>query len=466
MGIAKDHALFIREAAATGDAKATIGAEPFHASWDWTGQSLTLETDRFGLQPVFYRQAEGFFAVSTTIDALLQADEAFDWGALGLFLRLGFFIDNDTPFRDIRLAPADSTLRWRDGALTIEARRRPQVRPYTGSRQQAKDIYIELFREGLKGLIEAYQDAPISCPLSGGRDSRHIFLELSRLGVPFRAFTVALDNANDDSIAAALCAQFQVEHTIVPMGRPSLKTARAMQAATNYATIEHRWMVGMAEAIPSGVVFDGVAGDVLSAGHFATERMLSQFRQRNLEALAEDLLKGEEGLRNLLQPWLYEKVNREEAKQRLVNELARHVETPSPIASFFLANRTRRVASLMATTVFKHCQGLMPFFLDPVHDFLFALPGEMTVDYKLHSETLAQAFPECTHPYSEKHAPAARKALMAEALAASAEWRGIANMGFLRTRLSRGTVHGAYSARSDWVVDIPHYLHHVGVGRS
>ena len=462
----KDYLLTICDGTAVGDTRATIGAEPFHASWEWDGRTLTLKTDRFGLQQVFYRQTEKSFAVSTTIDGLRQPDEAFDWGALGLFLRLGFYIDNDTPYREIRLAPADSILRWQDRALTIEARQRPQVRPYVGTRQQAKDIYIELFREGVKGLLDAYQGVPISCPLSGGRDSRHIFLELSRLGTPFRAFTVALDNANDDSIAAALCAQFNVAHTIVPMGRPSLQTARAMQSGTNYATIEHRWMVGMAETIQGGVVFDGVAGDVLSAGHFATERMLSQFRRHKLEELADDLLKAEDGLRNLLQPWLYANVTRADAKERLVQELARHGDNPSPIASFFLANRTRRVASLMATTVFKHCQGLMPFFLDPVYDFLFALPGEMTVDHKLHSETLSQAFPECTHPYSEKHAPASQRALMAEALAASAEWRKIVDMGFLRKRLSRGIVQGSYSARSAWLVDIPCYLHHVGVGRS
>lgn len=425
---------------------------------------LRLETDRFGLQPIFYRRSGDFFAVSSSIDMLRQQGDEFDWCALGLFFRLSFFLDNDTPFRDIHLVPADSVLRWEDGELSIETRTRPPVRSYTGSRQSAMDTYIELFREQFRVLVDGYSGVTLSCPLSGGRDSRHIFLELIKMGAPFHAFTVDLDNADDAPIAAALCAQYKVPHTIVPPEEPALKVAREMNAATHYATLEHRWMTGMVKAIPPGIVFDGVAGDVLSAGHFATEPMLSQFRRSALDELAEDLLVEEVALRSLLQPWLYAKLNREEAKHRLVGALARHVDVPSPIASFFLASRTRRVASLMATTVFGHCLGLMPFFLDPVYDFLFTLPGEMTVDFQLHSDVLAQEFPECRHPYSRKHAPATARRFMAEALTASSQWSEIANMGFLVPRLLRGSVDGVYSRDSSWLVAIPQYLHQIGVG--
>lgn len=459
----KHRALFVRRGVATGDSQAEIGPDPFRAWWNWNGRSLRLETDRFGLQPVFYRHSGDFFAVSSSIDMLRQQGDDFDWCALGLFFRLSFFLDNDTPFREIHLAPADSILLWEDGKLSIDTRTRPPVRSYAGSRQSAMDTYIGIFREQFRALVEGYSGVTISCPLSGGRDSRHIFLELIKMGVPFRSFTVDLDNADDAPIAAALCAQYKAPHTIVPMEEHSLKVAREMNAATHYATIEHRWMTGMVKAIPPGIVFDGVAGDVLSAGHFATEKLLSQFRRGALEELAEDLLVEEEGLRALLQPWLYAKLNREEAKHRLVGALIRHVDAPSPIASFFLANRTRRVASLMATTVFGHCLGLMPFFLDPVYDFLFTLPGEMTVDFQLHSDVLAQEFPECRHPYSKKHAPATARRFMAEALTVSSQWSGIANMSFLVPRLLRGSVDGAYSGGGSWLVAIPQYLHQIGV---
>jgi hypothetical protein len=302
--------------------------------------------------------------------------------------------------------------------------------------------------------------------LSGGRDSRHIFLELTRLGTPFKAFTVDVDNADDAAIAAALCAQYQVPHTVVPMSRPSLAQSRSMELATHYATIEHRWMTGMVEVIPEGVVFDGVAGDVLSAGHFSSERRLSLYRSSQFEELAASLPGvDEKSLRALLAPWLYEKISSANATLRLVNEVAGYADTPSPIAEFFLANRTRRVASLMATAVFSHCVGLTPFFLGPVYELLITLPGEMTVDTKLHTETIAQAFPECKHAYSQKRKPSTARRYMAEALTASAAWRQIANMDYLLPRLARGSVDGAYSARSGWLVNVAQYLHHIGVGR-
>ncbi len=458
--------LRVSRGVASGERRVVLGPAPFHASWDWDGRRLALRTDRHGLQPVFYRTSGDYVAVSSSIEALRQPGDELDWCALGLFLRLGFFIGNDVPFLDIHRAPPDAILHWEGGQLSVEFNRRPVVRAYGGSRQSAAKEYVELFRSSLRDLVEQHPSEQISCPLSGGRDSRHIFLELARMRVPFRAFSVDLDNSNDATVAAAICAQYQVPHTVVPMPSSSLAVASAMNVGTHYATIEHRWMTPMIDAIPTGVVFDGVAGDVLSASRFANERRLTLFRKGALEEIADDLLGNDVALRALLQPWLYARLSRDDAKGRLMEELARHVDTPSPIASFVLANRTRRVTSLMSTAVFGDHISLMPFLSDVVFDFLFTLPGEMTVDLKLHDEALAQAFPECRHPFSKKSPPASTRGLMAEAFIASAQWRKIANMKFLLPRLARGAVDGRYSARSSWLAEIPQYLHQVGVGVS
>lgn len=224
-------------------------------------------------------------------------------------------------------------------------------------------------------------------------------------------------------------------------------------------------MTDLVAAIPQGVVFDGVAGDVLSGGLFASEKRLSQFRNGQFEELADSLLKNEEGLRALLKPWLYEKISGADARRRLVSELARYADAPNPIAAFFLPNRTRRVTSLMTTAVFKHCVGLMPYLHEPVYEFLISLPGEMTVDAEFHNEAITQAFPACRHSYARKRTPSGSRRFMAEALMASTQWRRIANMNYLLPRLSRGSVDRAYSARSDWLINVVQYIHHIGVGR-
>jgi asparagine synthase (glutamine-hydrolysing) len=458
-----ERSLFIRNGAASGETEAVIGLSPFDSRWHWNGDSLTIEVDRFGLQPVFYRQAKNFFAVSSAIETLRQPGDEFDWCAIGLFLRLSYFLCNDTPFREIRRAPPDSILRWKDGVFTIEERGRPPVRAYAGSRQNAKKIYTGLFRENLLEVVNRYPDMPISCPLSGGRDSRHIALELKRLGIPFHAYTIDVDVSNEGQISAALCAQYGIPHTVAPMGPISLETNRRLNVATDYGTLEHRWTAVMAQIIPRSILFDGVAGDVLSAGHFSSEKLLSQFRRGAVEEIAEGLLTGEDTLQGLLRPWLYAKMDRAEARQRLIEELARHVDTPSPVASFYLASRTRRVASLMGTAVFENGMGMMPFLVDPVYDFLFSLPGEMTVDFQLHTEMLAEAFPECRVPYPEKHPGRPERALMAEAMKEAVKWRDIVSLSTLLPRLTRAMVDGTYALRSDWLVTVPQYLHQIGV---
>lgn len=120
----------------------------------------------------------------------------------------------------------------------------------------------------------------------------------------------------------------------------------------------------------------------------------------------------------------------------------------------------------MSTALFGDHIGLMPFLTDTVFDFLFALPGEMTVGLEFHNETLAQAFPECIHPFSRKRPPAPTRQLMADAIMASARWRTIANMNFLLPRLGRGSLDGGYSSHSSWLAEIPQYLHQIGVGSS
>jgi hypothetical protein len=118
--------------------------------------------------------------VSPSLVKLVEAGAptGFDEAALAVFLRLGFFLGDDTPFQSIRTLPR--TARSPEaGTVTISGGYR-FVRPQRLSRDAAIDGFIDLFRQAMSRRPPVGQDVVV--PLSGGRDSRHILLELCESG--------------------------------------------------------------------------------------------------------------------------------------------------------------------------------------------------------------------------------------------------------------------------------------------
>ena len=152
-----------------------------YAEWEWDGDRLLVRNDRYGFYPLYYFHGPGGIGVSPSLVRLLAegAPPGLDEDALAVFLRLGFFLGEDTPFASVRALPPAATLRWADGRLSL-AGGPPRLPPQSMSRDAAVDAYIALFRQAMQRRPSP--EAPAILPLSGGRDSRHILLELCASG--------------------------------------------------------------------------------------------------------------------------------------------------------------------------------------------------------------------------------------------------------------------------------------------
>src|SRR3989338_9822448 len=79
------------------------GAKPdgVFAEWSWDGNQLTVTNDRYGLFPLYYCCADNEIYLSTSIRQMLAlgAPKDLDYDALAVFLRIGLFIGDDTPFK-------------------------------------------------------------------------------------------------------------------------------------------------------------------------------------------------------------------------------------------------------------------------------------------------------------------------------------------------------------------------------
>jgi asparagine synthase (glutamine-hydrolysing) len=371
-----------------------------YAGWAWDGKTLRAWVDRYGMWPLFYAGDDRHVLVSDSLTALVARlrERSLDHAAIEMFLRLGFFLGNDTPFVAIRAFPPGGALTW-DGALNVTSR--PVASAHSRlSFDQAVDGYIELFRQAVKRRRP--DDGVASLPLSGGRDSRHIALELHASGCAVDEYVTASKSGDDSDIIGArrLAARFGRPHVVVASEGPTLAWEAKKNEITHFCADEHGWIAPVFAYLarrrsPS---FDGIGGDVLSAGLFNTAHRSQLARKGKIESLASDVTRewSPSGdalhvLRSLLDlPF----VHADDIGSRLTTTIAQFTEHPNPISAFFFWNRTRREIGLAPFGLGRASRLYAPFLDREVFHLLASLPPEFSLDGRLHDAALVRAHGE------------------------------------------------------------------------
>jgi len=397
---------------------AQMQPEGIFGQWQWDGTRLSAANDRYGFFPLFWcRTAGGGVCLSSSLVTAVErgASTELDVEALSVFFRLGFFLGDDTPFAGIKVVPPNARFEWRDGQLQCRGRYPAIPTPSGILRDEAIDRYAELFAEAMAKRIPTSDDFAI--PISGGRDSRHILLELHRMGFRPRACVTATDNppdSNEDSrIAAVLCEALGFRHVIVDQ-RLSLFAAQVRKnVETHFCASAHGWYLALADFLSGHTpcTYDGIAGDVLSQSKFLEAELDTTFRSGNIDAACNALISRHgfsySGIRELLKGKLKACFDPEVAKARLTRELVRHLDAPNPVGSFIFWNRTRREIALAPYSLLKGIPRVYAPFLDhKLFDFLSTLPSSMLIDHRFHDDTIARAYPDFAHiPYIDDTAP-------------------------------------------------------------
>lgn len=383
------------------------------AEWSWDGERLTARNDRYGFHPLYYFKRENEVSISHSIVRLLAEGSSaeIDHGSLAVFLRLGYFLGEDTPFRHIRALPPDAAFEWKDGRLTVSGRyalRKPQ----TLTPDAAVDGYISLFREAIRKRLPPSDGFAV--PLSGGRDSRHILLELCESGhrpklcATVRRFPPC--TGEDVRIASLLARAVKADHVAIEQRESRFQAELRKNIATNFCADEHAWLLAVAGYLRGKVetVYDGIGGDVLSESAYLSRERLNQFESGSYETLARGFFVNDsECLDRLIHRGNRQLVDDEPAVHRLIEELKKHESAPNPVTSFVFWNRTRREIALSPYGIFREIPTVFSPFLDhELYDFLSSLPAGLQLDNRIHSDAIRRGFPEYAHiPVENKHAP-------------------------------------------------------------
>ncbi len=373
------------------------------AAWSADEDAIEVRNDRYGFYPLYYFSNGQEFAVSPFVLTLLAlgASRELDDEGLAVFLRLGCFLGEHTPFKQIRALPPGCHLSWSRGSLRVSGGILNATHRDI-DRSAAIDGYIDLFAQAIKR--RAPQGAVV-LPLSGGRDSRHILLELLRQGhAPHLCVTMhhfPPRPSTDLEIASQVVKVADVPQLVVTQPRSFAQAEVVKNLWTNLCTDDHAKYLALARTLTSigaGTVYDGIAGDMLS-GVRDEERLELSFAGR-FEELSEKVLSEDREimLAAALSPGAYGRFGRALARNGLVEELQKHAHQPNPVGSFNFWNRVRRSFALIPYRIYSGAPVVFAPYVDhDLFDFVTSLPGSMLVGRQFHIDAIYRAFPKYAH---------------------------------------------------------------------
>jgi len=375
------------------------------AGWAWNGQTLNVFNDRYGCSPLFYGADSSSIAVSPSITRLLQlgAKPTLDFAALSVFLRMGYFLGDDTPFAAVRALPPAASLCWpretvARGSLTLP-------KPLAVSHREAVAGFIELFRTAIARRPPL---GPFVVPLSGGRDSRHILFELIRQGhrpescITYHHFPPDEDRhctprpEEDVRVAALIAAAVDVPHEILSQPCARIRRELRKNALTSFCAGELVEGMVLADHLDRRevLVYDGIGGDVWSSGLCFDAPRMALLESGRLREIAQWLLgRREKGLEQMLKPATLREMSLELAIERVAAELQRHVGAADPPESFLFWNRIRRQIALGPYGLLRRRKVYSPYLDHDLFDFLASLPAALMVPAGIHTDAILEAYP-------------------------------------------------------------------------
>ncbi len=392
---------------------ADSGIGTLRGAWCWDGETLTAEVDTFGFHTLFYHEKDGVVMVSPSLLELVAqgADCTPDSRALAVFHRMGIFIHDDTPLRHVRSLPPGGRLIWSNGKLHVSGHTDMPVAQQI-SREDAVEGMITLFRDAMRRTLAGW-DGALTLPLSGGRDSRHILLELRHQGRPPDVCVTFHHNGahmNPEALAArALCVRTGARHDVLGHARPRLADALRALVMTGLCADEHAQMMPLHDYFlgRAGAGFDGIAGDILTNPDNDAERFFRLAEKGDYRAIARGMIEGHG--RVISQHGsggagaLWSPGRDDEVAEYVGAAIAAYGDAPDPYQMFWFYHRTRREINFVPQAILSPAKIVFCPYLDETFArFCLSLPYHVTCDQQLHNDAIARAYPDCADiPYAE-----------------------------------------------------------------
>jgi asparagine synthase (glutamine-hydrolysing) len=265
------------------------------ALWDSTRRRLVLARDRFGIKPLYYRDADGELAFASELDALPRGE--IDLDALEAFLAFNSIPAPLSIFREIRKLPAGQVLTWEDGRVELRQYARPG--PLDVRRGGDEAELVEECRARLADSVRAHlvADVPVGVLLSGGVDSGALAALAARESVePVRTFSIGFEEASFDELAGARAVawRYGTRHRELVLRPDAALLLPALAAAFDEPFADSSalptYLVAKLAAEDVKVALSGEGGDELFGGYYTYVADLAAERLGGLATAARPLV--------------------------------------------------------------------------------------------------------------------------------------------------------------------------------
>lgn len=237
------------------------------AVWDSDERTLLLVRDRLGIKPLYYQVNGDRLLFSSEARALPGAGGLLDEYSVAAYLALGWVPGPRTIYRGIHELPPGHCLRWRNGSQEI---RRWWTVPVAAGREKTLDDLGAALEDSVSRHLVA--DVPVGVFLSAGLDSAVIATLAAQADADTTAYTVAFDEAPDETEGAkALASRLGLPQTVVHVtGDDVLGSIGRVVASMDQPTVDgvNSWVVSRgARDCGAVVALSGLGGDELFAGY-------------------------------------------------------------------------------------------------------------------------------------------------------------------------------------------------------
>lgn len=370
--------------------------------WAVRDGAIEITSDPYGYLPLYlFASPERCVVANNPIAAVAAgAPGEPDAAATGLYARLGFYLDDTTPFRHVRRVEAGRTVRWKDGSITVSGDGAPRPGAPLASVDEGVEGYAHLFRQAMRRRPPLVR--PPVLPLSGGRDSRMILLELVAMGEkPDLCVTFGKADEPDAIVAAELARRLGIRHELVDAPTVWLRDELRKHARCGLEAGEHTWMVPLFSRLRelAGGWHDGLGVGAMTRGETCQPAFLERFERGDMPGWSEELFRWTFGV----PPATAERLGKvagwfdgsaATAHAQVGAELARRADWPNPLTAFSFANWGRRCISLAPLGI---CGGTgiqVPFMDRELCEFVSRLPVRLALENDLQTDALHRLHPE------------------------------------------------------------------------
>src|SRR5436189_283094 len=268
------------------------------ALWDARRRRLVLARDRYGIKPLYYREARGELEFASELRALPRGE--IDLDALEAFLAFNSIPAPYSIFREVRKLPAGHVLVWEeDGPLRLERYARPAPAAVEELRVDDEAELIEELRARLRDSVRAHllSDVPVGVLLSGGVDSAVLAaLAAQESSDAVHTFTIGFEERSFDERADArrVAERYGTNHhELLVRPDPALllpALAEAFDEPFADSSALPTYLVSELAAGNVKVALSGEGGDELFGGYYTYVADLLAARVGGLARLARPLV--------------------------------------------------------------------------------------------------------------------------------------------------------------------------------